>query len=142
MRSAPRFQLVMMPSRFLLTIASSLDSTIDGTSATAVLFREAPPQPLAVGNVDSRGMQEHHRSGPVANGMHGKIDDTFAAVGPPISKLFAKTRSRGCLAVAVRIFAFVSSEPRHQGVSENGRSKTCSRVYPHAFKERSFASRR
>src|SRR6202040_3068157 len=52
---------------------------------------------LALGNIDSRWMQELHRARLVANGMHRKIHNTFTAVSHPVSKLFAENGPRSSL---------------------------------------------
>src|SRR6202044_402481 len=70
---------------------------------------------LALGNVNSRGMQEHDRLRLVANGMHRKVHDALAAVGNPVAKLFAEYETRSGLSgreAYPRLHLFRSAPPR------------------------------
>ena len=74
-------------------IVTGLD---DGRQRTQSLFAfvQRGFDLLALGNIDSGRMQEHDRSRLIANGVHGKIHGPLAAVGQPVSKLFAENEAR------------------------------------------------
>jgi starch synthase (maltosyl-transferring) len=120
----------------LLMIASSLDSTMDASERNRCsLSRSACSTCLRSVNVDAHGMQEYHRARLVADGMHREIHDALTTVSQPVSKLFAKHRT--CCSLSRReadpCLHLLGTPPR--GVSQNGRSRTCSRVYPHQSRE-------
>ena len=73
--SAPLFQLVIMPSRFLLTIASSLDSTMDARQRNRCSLSRSSASIACVGNV---AIDLKHRA--VAEQLHPAVYDDFAAI--------------------------------------------------------------
>ena len=77
-------------------IVTGLDDRCQKTQSF-VTFAKRSFGPLAISNVDPRGMQEHHCPRRVPNGVHRKVYDTFAAVGYPVSKLLAKNEPRSSL---------------------------------------------